>query len=202
MIKRVFDFVAASIGLIVLLPVMLVAMLAIKCTSRGPVLFGHRRVGRSFRPFNVYKFRTMVADAATGGPITWGGRRDPRITRVGQILRATKIDELPQLLNVLKGEMSLVGPRPEVEDFVKLFRDDYREILQVRPGITDFASLKFRDEAAVMASYDNPQDAYVRYLLPEKIELAKDYIRRSSFTLDMVLILRTLLRIVWPPRPI
>jgi lipopolysaccharide/colanic/teichoic acid biosynthesis glycosyltransferase len=142
--KRLFDIVASAAGLILLSPVMLLTALLIKLDSRGPVFFKQQRVGKGFRPFLIYKFRTMVEDAPQrGSSITVGA--DPRITRIGRFLRKTKFDELPQLINVLKGDMSLVGPRPEVPRYVEMFRDDYEEILRVRPGITDTASLKYED---------------------------------------------------------
>ena len=148
-------------------------------------------MGRGFRDFLIYKFRSMKENSElTGHLITVG--EDPRITRVGQFLRKTKIDELPQLINVLKGEMSLVGPRPELPRFVELFRSEYAEILTVRPGITDLASLKYQDEAKLMGQFTNPEEEYVRSILPDKIRLAKEYIDRSSMFFDLSLILRTL----------
>jgi lipopolysaccharide/colanic/teichoic acid biosynthesis glycosyltransferase len=139
----------------------------------------------------------MVQDApARGASITAGG--DPRVTRIGKILRRTKIDELLQLINVLKGDMSLVGPRPEVPKYVKLFRPDFAEILTVRPGVTDLASLKFRDEEAYLGLFGNPEEEYIRSLLPEKIELARQYVRRSSFLFDIGLILRTVWSLGFP----
>jgi lipopolysaccharide/colanic/teichoic acid biosynthesis glycosyltransferase len=139
MSKRALDIVAASVGLVLLSPLLLLVSLVIKLDSPGPVFFRQERIGRWFRPFLIYKFRTMVQEAPQlGGPITFGA--DPRITRVGRMLRKTKIDEFPQLINVLKGEMSLVGPRPEVRQYVEMFRSQYEEILRVPPGITDPAS--------------------------------------------------------------
>jgi lipopolysaccharide/colanic/teichoic acid biosynthesis glycosyltransferase len=136
----------------------------------------------------------MVQDAPRrGGPITFG--EDLRITRVGWLLRKTKIDEFPQLINVLRGEMSFVGPRPEVRQYVELFRDDYEEILKVRPGITDLASLKYRDEPAVLARSGNPEEDYVKRILPDKMRLAKEYLNRSSFFFDLTLIVKTLLKL-------
>jgi lipopolysaccharide/colanic/teichoic acid biosynthesis glycosyltransferase len=193
-IKRLFDIVAASLGLVLLAPLLLLVSLLIKLDSAGPALFRQERMGRGFHPFWIYKFRTMVQEApAQGGPITFGA--DPRITRVGRILRKTKIDEFPQLINVLKGEMSLVGPRPEVRRYVEMFREAYEEILQVPPGITDLASLKYRDEAEVLGCAANPEEAYVRHVLPEKLQLAKEYVRRSSLLFDVMLILKTLLKL-------
>jgi lipopolysaccharide/colanic/teichoic acid biosynthesis glycosyltransferase len=193
-IKRLFDIVAASLGLVLLSPLLLLVSLLIKLDSPGPALFRQERMGRGFHPFWIYKFRTMVQEApGQGGLITFGA--DPRITRVGRILRKTKIDEFPQLINVLKGEMSLVGPRPEVRRYVEMFRDAYEEILRVPPGITDLASLKYRHEAEVLGCAADPEEAYVRHVLPEKLQLAKEYVRRSSLLFDVTLILKTLLKL-------
>src|SRR5207253_6817635 len=153
------------------MPLFVVVAILIRADSPGPVFFAQERIGKGFRPFWIYKFRTMVKDAAQrGGALTASG--DPRITRVGQILRNTKIDELPQLINVLRGDMSLVGPRPEVRRYVELFRHDYEEILRVRPGITDLASLKYRDESALLAVAADPEQEYITRVLPDKITLA------------------------------
>ena len=199
MTKRPFDFVAALAGLLLLSPLFAVVAIAIKCDSPGPVFFRHLRVGRGFRPIRVYKFRSMVPDAPRrGGAVTFGGRRDPRITRVGEVLRATKIDELPQLLNVLTGDMSLVGPRPEVPQYVEMFRTDYEQILRVRPGMTDLASLEYRDEATLLERATDPEAEYVRRILPEKIALAKQYIERASFIGDIDLVMRTVVSLVVP----
>src|SRR5919109_594973 len=193
--KRAFDIIAASVGLVLLAPLLLVVSLLIKLDSPGPVLFRQERMGRGFQPFRIYKFRTMVQDApGQGGMITFGG--DPRITRLGQVLRTTKIDELPQLINVLRGEMSFVGPRPEVRLYVELFREDYVEILKVLPGITDLASLQFRHEAELLRRSKDPEEEYVKRVLPEKIRLAKEYISRSSFRFDVMLILKTVLSVL------
>jgi lipopolysaccharide/colanic/teichoic acid biosynthesis glycosyltransferase len=192
--KRTFDLVVALLGLVLLSPVLLLVTLLIKLDSPGPALFRQERIGKGFRPFRIYKFRTMVHDAPRrGGPITFG--MDQRITRLGRVLRKTKIDELPQLVNVLRGEMSFVGPRPEVRPYVELFRADYEEILQVVPGITDLASVQYRHEAEVLGRFDDPEAAYVSHVLPEKIKLAKEYVRRSSLLFDITLILKTLLKL-------
>jgi lipopolysaccharide/colanic/teichoic acid biosynthesis glycosyltransferase len=193
--KRTFDFVAALLGLVLLAPLLLLVALLIRLDSSGPVFFRQERIGRGFRPFRIYKFRTMVYDAPRrGGPITFGP--DPRITRLGRVLRKTKIDELPQLLNVLRGEMSFVGPRPEVRPYVELFRADYEEILQVLPGITDLASAQYRDEAEVLGRFEDPEAAYLSHILPDKIKLAKDYVRRSSLLFDITIIFKTLLKLL------
>jgi lipopolysaccharide/colanic/teichoic acid biosynthesis glycosyltransferase len=148
-------------------------------------------MGRDFRPFRIFKFRSMVQDAPTRGSLVTFGA-DPRITYVGRFLRATKIDELPQLFNVLTGDMSLVGPRPEVRRYVEMFRDDYAEILRVRPGITDPASIKFRNEAEMLGRAENPEKEYIERVLPEKIRLGKEYAKNSSLWLDFLVILKTL----------
>ena len=193
-IKRCFDIAVSAIGLALCSPLFLVVAALIKLDSKGPVFFKQERMGKNFRPFYIYKFRSMVRDAPEKGAMI-SVTNDSRITWVGSVLRKTKVDELPQLINVLKGEMSLVGPRPEVPKYVQLFRIDYEEILRVPPGITDLASLKYRDEAAILAQSENPEEAYLKRVLPDKIKLAKEYIRRSSFLFDLSLILRTPLRL-------
>jgi len=192
--KRMFDIVVAAAALVVLFPLLVLSALLIKLDSPGPIFFKQERIGRNFRPFWIYKFRTMAQDApARGGLVTIG--EDARVTRVGRLLRKSKIDEIPQLTNILKGDMALVGPRPEVRYYVELFRRDYEEILKVRPGLTDLASLKYRDEAALLGKAANPEDEYMRHVLPDKIRLAKDYLRRSSFLFDLGLILKTLFKL-------
>ena len=198
--KRCFDLLVASGFLLLLSPVLLLAALAVRVSLRGPVIFRQQRMGRHFRPFLIYKFRTMVADAAgRGRAITVGD--DPRITPVGRWLRRTKIDEFPQLLNVLKGDMSLVGPRPELPQFVDMFHDDYAVILQVRPGITDLASLRYRDEAGILSQGQDPGEEYVRRVLPEKIRLARQYIDRASFFFDLFILVMTIWLLVWDRMP-
>jgi lipopolysaccharide/colanic/teichoic acid biosynthesis glycosyltransferase len=192
--KRMFDLTVAVVGLLLLSPLMIAVALLVKAGSPGPILFRQERIGKGFRPFHIYKFRTMVQDAPGRGTLVTFGD-DPRITRVGRFLRKTKIDELPQLINVLKGDMSFVGPRPEVRRYVELFREDYSQILKVRPGITDLASLKYRDEAALLGQSGNPEEEYLKRVLPDKISLAKEYLDRSSFFFDMSLILKTLPRL-------
>ncbi|MBV9123651.1 MAG: sugar transferase [Planctomycetes bacterium] len=193
--KRALDILASAAGLLVLSPLLVGVALLIKLTSRGPALFRQERVGRRFRPFVIYKFRTMVQDApARGGVITVG--EDPRITRLGRFLRKTKIDEFPQLLNVLKGDMSLVGPRPEAPRYVEMFRKDYEVLLEARPGITDLASLKYRNEAALLATAADPLGKYVAEVLPDKILLARYYLGQASFSGDVAVILRTVLPMV------
>lgn len=191
--KRLLDIVASSAGLLILSPFLLVAGILVKLTSKGPVFFLQERMGRNFVPFKIIKFRTMVVDAPKrGGQITAG--RDPRITTVGAFLRKTKIDELPQLWNVLVGQMSLVGPRPEVPKYVEMFREDYVELLSMRPGITDIASLKYRHESELLGQADDPELMYTNKILPDKIELGHEYIRSASLFFDLKLIFKTILR--------
>jgi lipopolysaccharide/colanic/teichoic acid biosynthesis glycosyltransferase len=195
--KRLFDIVAAAAGLIVLCPLFAIIAVLIKWDSHGPVFFRQSRIGRHFRPFFIYKFRTMLWDApATGALLTVGD--DPRITRIGRWLRRAKLDELPQLINVLNGDMSFVGPRPEVERYVRLFRTEYAEILQVRPGITDLASLKYRRESTLLARSLKPEEEYVKRILPDKLRLGQQYVREMSLGRDVVLIARTLAAVVRP----
>ena len=193
--KRLFDIIVSAVGLILLAPVFAAAAIIIRFASGSPIIFRQQRMGRHFRPFTIYKFRTMVTDAPNiGASITSGS--DPRVTPIGSVLRRCKVDELPQLVNVLKGDMSFVGPRPEMAEFVTMFEGDYREILQVRPGITDLASLKYQHESEILEQYDDPNDAYLRCILPDKIRLAKVYVRQASPLLDLALILKTIFRVI------
>ena len=192
--KRTFDITVSLVGLVVLSPLLLLIGLVIKLDSPGPIFFRQERIGKGFRPFFIFKFRTMVQDLSGRGRLITVGD-DPRITRPGGFLRKTKIDELPQLINVLKGDMSLVGPRPEIRQYVELFQKDYEEILKVRPGISDMASLKYSDEASMLGNSQNPGEEYVSRVLPDKIRLAKAYIRNSSFIFDLRLILNSLLKL-------
>ncbi len=192
--KRLFDIIASLTGLCLLWPVFAVAACAVLLASGRPIFFRQQRMGRNFHPFSIYKFRTMVVDAPhRGGPLTAG--RDTRVTGVGAVLRKLKIDELPQLVNVLKGDMSIVGPRPEVPEYVECFQRDYEIILRIRPGITDLASLKYADEAGLLSKFDDPQEAYLAQVLPDKIRLAHEYLRRSSFIFDAHVIVKTLLKL-------
>jgi lipopolysaccharide/colanic/teichoic acid biosynthesis glycosyltransferase len=192
-IKRLFDFVVAGCGLLCLSPVFVICAGLVKLTSKGPVFFRQERMGLHGQPFQILKFRSMVQDAPKlGGALTAG--HDPRVTKVGAILRKLKLDELPQLINVLKGEMSFVGPRPEVRKYVEKYPQDYSQLLQVRPGITDIASLKYRHETEMLGQYPDPERAYVEVILPDKIALGKEYIRRSSLAFDLKLMIMTVLR--------
>jgi lipopolysaccharide/colanic/teichoic acid biosynthesis glycosyltransferase len=183
--------------MLLLWPAFLVIAVLIKRDSPGPVLFTQVRIGRDMRPFVIYKFRTMVMEADAGRPLTVGC--DQRITRLGRFLRECKLDELPQLFNILKGDMSVVGPRPEVPRYVDLFGTQYARILRVRPGLTDLASLKFVDEAALLGRADDPEHEYRTTILPEKISLALLYARQSSLLLDLAIIAQTVLRLCRVP---
>jgi len=200
-VKRSMDIAASAAGLLVLMPLFVAVAVAIRCDSGGPVFFRQQRVGRGGRPFWLIKFRTMVQDAPKLGGSLTASHEDPRITRVGRFLRKTKIDELPQLINVLRGEMSLVGPRPEVQKYVELFPTEYEHLLTVRPGITDPASLVYRDEAAVLGSSEDAEKEYVERVLPDKIALSRKYVVSMSPWLDLQLIVQTLLRIAVPESP-
>lgn len=192
--KRLVDILAASAGLVLLSPVFALIAVLIKLDSRGPVFFRQERIGQGFNPFSIYKFRSMVKDAPQRGGLLTAGE-DPRITSIGRLLRKTKFDELPQLINVLVGEMSLVGPRPEVRRYVDLFQSDYEEILRMRPGITDLASVKYRDESSMLMNAADPEKEYITRVLPDKIALAKEYVRRSSLLFDASLILETFVKV-------
>ena len=190
-LKRVFDFIAAFIGIIILSPILVLIAVWIKFSSKGPLFYIQKRVGKDFKEFDIYKFRSMVVDADKIGPSVTSGD-DPRTTEVGRFIRKTKIDELPQLLNVLKGDMSLVGPRPEVMQFVAKKRDEYKKVLSVRPGITDNAAIEFRDEETIMNAYEDKEKAYIDIILPQKIKFYYNYIDNISFTNDIKLLLHTL----------
>jgi len=186
--KRAFDLAAGGLALAALAPLLGVIALAVFLDSGLPVFYSQERVGRGFRPFRIWKFRSM-RNNSSGSRITVRG--DDRVTRVGKLLRAAKLDELPQLLNVVAGHMSLVGPRPELPEYVEMYRERYRGILVVRPGITDLASLRFCDEETVLAAASDPIEYYMRKVLPDKLELAEEYLRERSFLFDLSVLLRT-----------
>jgi lipopolysaccharide/colanic/teichoic acid biosynthesis glycosyltransferase len=196
MAKRLFDLLLAAAGLLLLSPLMLAIAVAIRLDTPGPALFRQQRVGRGGRPFRIHKFRTMVADAPARGPgLTIGD--DARITRVGRFLRAKRLDELPQLIDVLRGDMSLVGPRPELPRYVAHYPAALRErVLAVRPGITDPSSLAYLDEAERLAAAADPEREYVEVILPAKLAAAADYADRASLATDLGVIWRTL-RAIW-----
>lgn len=192
LVKRAFDVVASFVGLIFLAPLFLIVAFLIKLESSGPVFFRQERIGRGFRSFQIIKFRTMYYTPQSRS--FTDANNSSKITKMGNLLRRAKIDELPQLINVLKGEMSLVGPRPELPEYVHMFRSKYLRILKVRPGITDPASLEFRNEEEILRRAMNPEEEYVKRILPEKIRLTLRYLKESSFSNDLGMIFKTLLR--------
>ncbi len=200
MAKRILDVALALVGLFILSPLFVLIACVIRLSSPGPVLYRGRRVGRWGKVFHLLKFRTMVVNAdKIGGPST--SDDDPRITRVGQFLRKYKLDELPQLLNVLTGEMSLVGPRPEVQQYVQLFTDEERAILTVRPGITDWATLWNADEGSVLAGSPDAERTYLEKIRPTKIALQLAYARGHSFSTDLSILFQTVLTVFVRPKP-
>lgn len=193
---RLIDFIASLFGLIFLLPVFLLIAIWIKLDdSKGPVFFRQKRVGKDGIDFGLYKFRSMYVDSDRHGQITVGGH-DPRITRSGYYIRRYKLDELPQLINVLKGEMSMVGPRPEVRKYVDLYTDEQRRVLSVRPGITDYASIEYMDENTLLAQSADPDKTYIEEIMPAKIRLNMKYINNPSFCEYLKIIFKTITAIV------
>ena len=193
-LKRVFDIVASFCGIVILFPLIIIVSILIKITSKGPVLFKQVRVTKNGKLFKIYKFRTMKENSEGNKQITVG--KDNRITGIGHILRKTKLDELPQLFNVLKGEMSLVGPRPEVPKYVELYTDEQREILKVPAGITDYASIYFSNESELLGEAENPEEFYIKKIMPYKIELNKKYINEIGIMTDIKIIILTILKIL------
>jgi lipopolysaccharide/colanic/teichoic acid biosynthesis glycosyltransferase len=188
---RAFDLLAAILGVLVLLPFLLVIALFIKLEGRGPVFFRQVRVGRGGRSFRIWKFRTMVVDAERqGGQLTVG--EDRRITRTGAWLRQWKLDELPQLINVLVGEMAFVGPRPEVPRYVALYTEEQRKVLDLRPGITDLASIAYRNESDLLKNNEDPEAFYIQHVLPDKIKINLNYATKSNPWRNIKVILATL----------
>lgn len=190
MIKRLFDFLFSAVGLLVLSPFFLLVALWIKLDSQGPVFYRQERIGLKSVPFLLFKFRTMHTGADRGNAITVG-HRDPRITRAGYYLRKFKLDELPQLINVLSGTMSLVGPRPELKKFVDLYTPEQLQVLTIKPGITDYASIQFRNENELLAGKPNPIDFYIREIMPVKLKLNLQYVEEQSLWVDLKIIFKT-----------
>ncbi len=192
---RFFDFILSLVGLVVLAPIFIVLAIWIKIDSKGPVFYKQVRVGQNGIDFGLFKFRSMVVDADKKGLITVGGR-DPRITRSGYFIRKYKLDELPQLINVLVGDMSLVGPRPEVRKYVDLYTDEQQKVLSVKPGITDYASIEYMDENEILGKSNDPEKTYIEEIMPEKIKYNMKYIQNKNLFEYFKIILLTVLKIV------
>lgn len=193
--KRLFDIVASACGLMLLSPLFLVVAIWIRLDSKGPVFYRQLRVGRNNKDFRIYKFRSMRIGADSGSLVTIGGN-DPRVTRSGYIIRKYKIDELPQLINVLIGDMSLVGPRPEVRHYVNYWTPSQMRVLDVRPGITDTASIRYSNENELLAQAQDPEDYYINVIMQDKIRLYLEYVDNVSFCNDIKLIFQTFKAII------
>lgn len=193
--KRLFDFFSSLTALIFLLPFFFIVALLIAIEGGFPVFFTQTRIGKNKIPFQLLKFRTMVKDADKLGKITIG-KRDPRVTNVGHFLRSYKLDELPQLLNILKGEMSVVGPRPEVEEYVNLYTEEQNKVFLAKPGLTDYASLKYINESEVLAKSSDPNKTYIEEVMPAKLELNLKYIEEQGLLTDLKIIFKTISKIV------
>lgn len=189
--KRLFDIVCSFFGLVILSPLFIFLSLWVGLSSRGGVFYKQQRVGLNGRDFTLYKFRSMVTGSDKKGLLTVGGK-DSRITKAGYFIRKYKLDELPQLFNVLKGDMSFVGPRPEVRKYVDMYSEEQRRVLSVRPGITDIASMKYRNENDLLAKAENPEQYYIDVIMPDKLALNLNYIDTRNFFRDIKLIFRTI----------
>lgn len=195
MIKRIFDILFSSIILLCFLPVGLIISLLIVLTSPGGVFYRQERIGKSGIPFLIMKFRSMRTDSDAKGKLTVG-MRDPRITSIGYFIRKYKLDEFPQFINVLKGDMSVVGPRPEVQEYVNLYNDDQRKVLYVKPGITDYASLYYFKENELLAQSINPQKTYIEEIMPAKLKLNEKYLENPTIFHDLKIIFKTFVKIL------
>ncbi|WP_282123421.1 sugar transferase [Algibacter mikhailovii] len=195
MLKRVFDFVFSILGLALLSPILLIISILIKLDSKGPVLFKQERVGKNNINFVIYKFRTMRIQSYKKGLLTIGNH-DSRITKIGYFLRRYKIDEFPQLINVVKGDMSFVGPRPELRHYVNFYSKSDMEIFTVRPGITGLASLKYRNEVELLKAAKDPEKLFIETIIPDKLKFNKEYIKEQSFLFDLKLIIQTVFKVI------
>ena len=195
MLKRSFDVIFSIIGLFILAPFLFLIAILIKLDSKGAVLFVQGRVGKNNIDFNIFKFRTMRVQSQGKGLLTLGNN-DSRITKVGYFLRRYKIDEFPQLINILKGDMSFVGPRPELRYYVNFYNRDDMNIFVVRPGITGLASLKYRNEVELLKAAENPEDFFINTIIPDKLKYNKEYIRKHNFFFDLKLIGITIIKVI------
>jgi lipopolysaccharide/colanic/teichoic acid biosynthesis glycosyltransferase len=192
--KRLLDIIVASIALLILLPFMLIIFFCIVLESKGGLFYKQQRVGKNNKPFYLYKFRSMKKNADKKGLLTVGGK-DPRVTRIGYFLRKSKMDELPQLINIIKGDMSIVGPRPEVPKYVALYDENQRRVLSVRPGLTDLASIKYINESELLENAENPEEFYIQKIMPDKLHLNLEYIDNKAFAKDFRIVFQTLIRL-------
>ncbi len=193
--KRIFDILLSGIGLLLLSPLFFVLALWIKCDSHGPVFYKQLRVGRGNRDFTLYKFRSMTVGSDRKGLITVG-RDDPRVTRAGYYIRKYKFDELPQLINVFKGDMSLVGPRPEVRKYIEMYTPEQMKILTMRPGITDPASIKYRNENELLTTTEHPEEFYIKVIMQDKLAINLQYLESHTLFKDFKIILNTFVSIL------
>lgn len=194
MLKRIFDIFFALVGLLILFPLLLIIGILIKLDSKGPIFFRQERIGRNKIPFYLFKFRSMKVDAEKLGQLTVGGR-DPRVTRMGYFIRKFKLDEFPQFINILNGDMSFVGPRPEVKCYVDLYSQEQLRVLEVKPGLTDYASIKYMDENEILAAAKDPEKAYIEEVMPDKLKLNLKYVEEQGLITDVKIILQTVYKI-------
>jgi len=191
MAKRAFDILLSATGLLFMLPIMILIIMTIFIDDRGPAFFKQKRIGLNMQPFTLYKFRSMTVNKSSSG-----GSFDPgnqsRVTRIGKLLRKTKLDELPQLFNVLKGDMSIVGPRPEVKQYIEVYPERWAIVQKVKPGITDNASIEFRDEEEILVKSQNPEKTYIEEILPRKLKFYEQYVIAHSFLGDLKIIFKTI----------
>lgn len=193
--KRAFDFLFSLFILVLFFPIGFVISILILFSSRGGIFYMQERIGRQGLPFKLYKFRSMRVDADKSGKLTVG-MKDPRITGVGIFIRKYKLDEFPQFINVLKGEMSIVGPRPEVREFVAFYSDSQKKVLDVKPGITDYASIEYFNENELLAASDNPKKTYIEDIMPDKIKINQKYLANPSLSHDLKIIFKTIVRLL------
>lgn len=195
MLKRLFDIVGSAVGIVLLSPVFIVLAIWIKKESKGPVFYKQKRVGKNGKEFLLFKFRSMRIGSDKLGLLTIGGS-DPRITRAGNFIRKYKLDEFPQLINVLIGNMSIVGPRPEVAKYVNLYNEEQLKVLNVKPGITDWASIKFRNENELLAQAEKPEEFYISEVMPAKLQMSLQYIKKNNLLVDLKIIWMTLKKVI------
>lgn len=193
--KRAFDILASGLGLLILSPLFAILAIWIKLDSKGPVFYRQVRVGKGNKDFRLFKFRSMRPDSDKHGLITVGGR-DPRVTRSGYYIRKYKLDEFPQLINVFIGDMSLVGPRPEVRKYVEMYSPEQMRVLNVRPGITSFASIRYRNENDILAAVENPDKTYIEQVMPDKLAIDLEYVRKANLWIDIKLILSSFVEVM------